>query len=205
MSMPEQLAETFERIRQEQGEDAYNEARIAFVRAQAPKPGSEYVLPKWFPDLDVKSILDRLKPDLDLQALMPSIRTKTQQDVAFMCFEALRGVLDGCFTGNLTEANLAKEALDKAVDLAFKVHLVEEQVEQIPEEQRSAEAQRFITPVTRDDQDVETLLQELGEIDSMEGLQVWYSATKTRRDGVEGQALRDKLFGAIRAKKGALS
>jgi hypothetical protein len=178
MNVPEQLAETFERIRQTQGEDAYNEARISFIRNHS-EPG-------------------------DLQSLMPSVQTKTHQDIALMCFGALKTVLDGCFSGNLVEANLAKTALEQALELAFKVHLVQDQVEQIPEDQRSREAQRFVAVAGQDSSVTEELLGELEKVESQEDLREWYEATKDRRSQVEDQTQRNKLFDAIRVKKGAL-
>ena len=141
---------------------------------------------------------------VSLQSLMSCIKTETQQDVALMCFKALRGVLEGCFTGNLVEANLAKSTLEQAVGLAFKVHLVGEQVEQIPEEQRSTNAQRFVTPVGQDSSIVEELLGKLDKVNSKESLQAWYSATEGRRNQVGDQEQRNKLYDAIRAKKGSL-
>jgi hypothetical protein len=201
--MPKQLTETFERIRQTQGEDAYNEARISFIRKQASLPGSEFVLPQWFPDMDVNSIIGEAA-SFDLQSLMPSVQTKTHQDIALMCFEALKTVLDGCFSGKLVEANLARTTLEQALELAFKVHLVQDQVEQIPEDQRSREAQRFVAPAGQDSSVTEKLLRELEKVESQEGLRKWYEATKERRNQVEDQAQRNRLFDAIRAKNRSL-
>jgi hypothetical protein len=121
-----------------------------------------------------------------------------------MCFEALKTVLDGCFSGKLVEANLARTTLEQALELAFKVHLVQDQVEQIPEDQRSNSAQRFVAPVGQDSSVTEELLEELEKIESQQGLREWYAATEGRRNQVEDQTQRNKLFDAIRAKNKVL-
>jgi len=214
--LPKELAATFDRIRGEEGDETYNEARRSFIRSYASRPGAEEVLPEWFPDLDVKAIIAEAAEGEhsccggggcgggkapQLQSLMPSAKTKVQQDVAILCFEALKTLLDASFSGNLVAANLARSTLDQGLEVALKVSGMQEQVEQIPEEQRSSQAQRFITPTGQDAEIVDRLLAELERVQSMEDLQYWYINTTLQRNKVEEQAQRDRLYDTIRAKR----
>lgn len=220
--LPKELAATFDRIREEDGDETYNEARRSFIRSYASRPGAEEVLPEWFPDLDVEAIIaeansggcgggcsnckcgDSCGSEPQLQSLMPSIKTKAQQDVAILCFEALKAVLDASFSGNLVAANLARSTLDQGLEVALKVSGMQEQVEQISEEQRSSQAQRFVTPANQDAEIVDRLLVGLEKMKSMEDLQYWYTNTTLQRNKVEEQAQRDRLYDAIRAKRKSL-
>lgn len=204
--LPKELAATFDRIKAAEGEEAYNKARIGFIRSYGARPGASEVLPDWFPDLDVKAILESNAPQQEspLRSLMPTIKTKTQEDVTLICFEALKAVLDGCFSGNLVSANMAKDTLEKALGVAFQASEIQEKLKEVPVEQRGPKAQEFVAPVTQDAEIVDILLKELEGIRTMGDLQVWYSESSDRRNLVTKQDLRDHLYDAIRAKRSIL-
>ena len=213
--LPKELAATFNRIRKEDGDEAYNEVRKNFIRSSALRPGASEVLPEWFPDLDVATIIKEAtehssggscggESTPQLQSLMPSIKTKAQQDVALLCFEALKTLLDASFSGNLVAVNLARSTLDQGLEVALKVSGMQEQVEQIPEEQRSPQAQRFVTPANQDAKIVDRLLEGLEKMSSLEDLQYWYTNTTLQRNKVEDRTQRDRLYDAIRTKRNSL-
>jgi hypothetical protein len=137
---------------------------------------------------------------------MPGLKTQAQFNAALAVFDTVRMTLNYIFDGNATKAAEAKQALDLALDAATKITEITKQLEDVPEAATSPAAQEFKTPPAQfmeyDTQ--KALLVELEQIASPGELSLWYGETKSRRDQIKSQTLRDTLLDTIRAKKRAL-
>lgn len=204
---PAELLQLLERIRTEQGEPAYQNARKAFVLKQIGRPGAEETLREWFPDLDIdalKSQATSAAPPLHtLQGLMPGVRTEAQARLTVACFEALKAYLEANFTRNMVAIHMAKDALDKALSVVANLLYVEDGVQEIPVEQRSSVAQSFMDPPKghREQEVLDALLDQLSKITTNSELQDWYQGTSADRNKIVTPSLRNQLFDTIRAKR----
>ncbi len=224
------LLEQLNRIREENGEEAYQQARRAFAKEfvkQGPK-GSEFIR-KLFPDLayetiDAEVVAEQQAPlppkaspadmgtsdRLFIEAMrlsMPGLRTQAQFDAFMAAFDALRSTANGIFEGDAQAITDGKEALSKALDTLGKVTEVSEKLREVPEAATSKASEAFKKPPAQfEEQPVQTeLLAELGQLRDLAELTEWYQRRRPDIDRVVTPAARNVLFDAIRERKSALA
>lgn len=138
-----------------------------------------------------------------LKSQMPNLKTQAQFDLVMTAFETLQHYLNAAFAGS---PNLAKsrETLDQLLDLAAKIAVLEEKVQELPQAEKHAD---FVTPpreFTEHDK-VKQLLAVLPTLATFEALQQWYRAEKPTMDSIVSLDLRNQLFDAIRSRRNALA
>lgn len=219
----DQIQAQLTKLREQHGEEVYQKARRDIAVSVILKTNGEAFVTNAFPDLD----LDELKaeaakrsaptpgePSMDpehvmlrlLQQQVPSIRTQGHFNLFTSAFDALRTTLDGYFSGDVDRAARAREALNKILDTAAGVKDIIEKLEEIPPEQRSQKANEYLEP-PKEFHEYDTqrqLLTELEAITNRTDLGEWYAKTKTQRDRVTSQKLRNELLDRIRAKRNDL-
>lgn len=208
----EDVLNHLETIRAEQGEEAYQKAVRDLAVRIVNTPGGYALLAQRFPFLDLKEI-EREAQELTgkqvseqqmiemLRAKIPNLRTRTQLDLFEMAFEALCFALNSYYSGDLEMGHKAKDGVMKALTIAERLHEVEARVQEIPEDQRSQNAQNVVVPISAESAEAERLLEELEGITSAEELAKWYQANRSRLDTITTPGHRNRVFDAIRAKR----
>jgi dsDNA-binding SOS-regulon protein len=119
------------------------------------------------------------------------------------CFDALRSTLNAYFGGELASAEMARDALNKGLDLAKQLVEITEKLNEIPDEAKSEAAKEFTAPAKElhEYDEHRKLVFELANLKSLEALQTWYAESRQRIDRVVSQKLRNELFDAIRDRR----
>jgi hypothetical protein len=212
------------KIRETQGEDAYQAVLLEVATDLYLRPhGGEGLVLDTFPDIDIERVKKSAEarktakapptqtPDMMmlnmLRQQMPALKTQAQFNVFMVAFDALRGTLNAYFGGQTAGAEIARDALNKALDMAAKVTEIAESLKEIPEEQRSDQANTFTSePVQFHEYDEHrSLLLELTNIKTYAELQQWYLTTEPRRSKIVSQNLRNELFDNVRLRREELS
>lgn len=210
------LVTHFQKIRDEQGEEAYNRAVKNFALGMILKPRGELFLKGAFPDLDLKAIREEAEkaqpkpqPEVNPQAVMlnymkqqvPNLKTQVQFDLFMQCFDALRKAMNAAYGLDKTSYEQFKGALDMLMGTGLKVSEAVEQIRENPE----ATTNQDFKQAPRQFQEVDVaraLTLELGQLKSADELSQWYTANKDRIHGqVVSPVLRNELLDAIRAKR----
>jgi len=140
-----------------------------------------------------------------LQAQMPGLKTQAQFNVFMLAFDALRVQLDAIFIGDSNREEQGREALNKALDAARQVTDLGNKFQEVPEAAKTASNPFVRPPDNAMEYDTQKkLLSELHGIATTPGLQEWYERTKTERDSISSQTLRNILIDAIREKRQSL-
>jgi len=220
----EDLRTHFEKIRENQGEEAYATARRTFALGMILKDQGETFLKNLWPDLDLAPIREEAEkkaaaapppPSMNPHEVMlnairgqiPNMKTQAQFTLFMRAFDAFRLTLNAAFGLDKDTYDKGKQALLMVVETAFSMSEVVEKLAENPEAATSASAEEFKTP-PKEFHEYDTqksLLVELGMLKTSEELQRWYDNNRTRMDGVVSSTLRNELFDAIREKKKALS
>lgn len=213
----EEIIQHLEQIKATQGEEVYEATRRDLALRIILKPNGEEFVGKAFPDLDIEQLKQLAKKEAErpaptspeemmsamLRQSMPNLRSQAQYNLFMGCFEALRVTLNAYFGAELESAAKARQALDKALDVAKQIPQVTERLDQIPPEQRSDQINEHLNPPRQyheyDEQ--RRLLAELAAVPSLEQLGIWYNENKPRMDEVVSQGLRNELFDAIRNRR----
>jgi len=212
----DEILKNLETLRAQQGEEAYRQARDSLALMLVGQPRGEEFLKDAFPDLDIEGLREMARqaaaektaqaPVNDMLALIrthvPHLQTEAQLDIFMTAFNAFTLTFDSYFANNPEAALKARATVNQALDLAQQAGTVAQQVAEMPAEDRSSEAQKFVeTPrlFTEADEKVR-LLAELGTLTSKNELNNWYRNERKRIDGVVSKTLRDELFDAIRIK-----
>ncbi len=118
-------------------------------------------------------------------------------------FDALRLTLDGYFSGNFAQADKAKEALNTVLVLAAQMPELHQKAQEVPEGDRGDATREFLAPAKEIlEYDYQRgLMVGLSNITAISDLNEWYAETKTIRDRIVSQSLRNQLMDAIRAKR----
>lgn len=218
----DQIQQQLLKIRDQQGEEVYQKARHDIALSVILKPNGEAFVHNAFPDLDIEALKQEAAKRIEeahesqgpsmapehvmlrlLQQQVPSIRTQGHFNLFAMAFDALRTTLDGYFSGDFERATRGREALNKALDMSKQAKDIIERLEEIPPEQRSKEASATVAPPKEfHEYDAQRqLLVELDGLTTREALNEWYGRTKSSRDLVVSQQLRNELLDRIRAKR----
>lgn len=138
-----------------------------------------------------------------LRQQMPSMKTQAQFNCFMLCFDALRAALDSAFKGEVVQAMQFREALNKGLDASTQLRGIAEQVEEMPAEIRSKDAQAFVDPPAQfEEQELHArLLSEIGGIDDYAKLTQWYGDNRKSLDRILTQSLRNDVFDAIRRRQ----
>lgn len=142
-----------------------------------------------------------------LAAQVPNLKTQAQFNIFMACFDAMRTTLNSYFGSEMAAAEMARETLGKALDMAKQIQTISEQVAEMPPEERSKVADDFVSPVKEfHEYDLhKQLLMELESCSDTNELQQWYQENRERLDRVVSQSIRNELFDAIRNKRNELS
>jgi hypothetical protein len=217
----ETLLQQLEKIRENHGDEAYEQARRGFAKSLILKPNGDEFIKRAFPDLDLDALrkeaeaeqqaVAQASPEEQMLAMIrqqvPNIKSQAQFNMFMGCFDALRATLNHYFGRNPDGAQRAREALNKALDMAAKMPELEDQVAEMPAEMRSEAARSFTEPPKEfheHDKQRALLIKvagftDLGELDG------WYTEHRQEIDEVVDQRLRNELFDAIRAKRRELA
>lgn len=213
----EVLVSHLNRIREEHGEEAYHKARRGFALGLILKPNGDKFISNAFPDFD----LDELRMEAEsqqataekatpeemmvgmLRQQVPNIKTQAQLNTFMACFEALRACLNHYFGRNPEGAEKAREALNKALDLAAGMPEIEDQLAEMPDDIKSDAAKAFSSPPKEfhEHDKQRALLVELAGILARDELEKWYHKNRQGIDEISDQRLRNELFDAIRLKR----
>lgn len=219
-----QMVETLKKIREEQGEEAFQNAAKAVARQVILKPnGAQYiqkVLEPLIPDLNLDDLRTQAEakqqaaPQGDpqqalIQALgsqIPNLKTQAQFNVFIAAFDAFRLCMDAAFSGDKAALAKGKETLERSFDAAEQSRDIAEKLKDVPEAAESDEAKEHKDPPKQfKEYDVQKqLMLELTVIQTPDELSEWYEKKKSEMDQVVSATLRNELFDAIRNKKHAL-
>ena len=216
------LVTHFEKIRSEQGEEAYLKARSNFARVMILKPRGDEFLKSAFPDLDLEAVRAEVAKQVPaapsvvpnpqeamlqaIRAQIPNLKTQAQFNLFMKTFDALRLTLNAAFGLDESAFNEGKKALDLALNSALAISKVVDQLQEMPEAATSLAAEEFKQP-PREFQEYDvhkSLVTELGMISNSAELHRWYDKNRSRIDQVVSQSLRDDLFDKIRSIKKTL-
>lgn len=142
-----------------------------------------------------------------LQKSMPGMRSQAQFNAFMTGFEALRGVMDGIFSGHPEAIQKYREALLKSLDAAQQVTDLTEKLTDVPEAATSKLAEDFKKPPYQfSEYDTQrALMSELEGLTTLDALTRWWTSNRQRIDEVRSPMLRNPLIDAVRAKKEALT
>jgi hypothetical protein len=205
------------RVREEQGEDAYKTHVRALARNLVRTEQGKEWIQRHFPELDLDELVETsAQPAMGPKAMMdllktqiPGCRSQGQFDAILLLTEALQMALSA-YCGTDAEAqSRAKERLLQTLDMLARASRLTQQLEDVPEAATSEAAQAFKEPPKQfAEQDLQRgLLTTLAEIKSASELNAWYadSATKEAISRIVTQTLRNELFDHIRNKRKELS
>lgn len=221
----DQIVAHLRKVRDNQGEESFNNALKSLFRALITKPGADGYIKRLLEAFGMETSFPGLKAEVAASAAavpspagaaspvdvvrqavqqeMPHCRTQAHFDLVLQAWTALKVYLDACYGLEPAKAAQAREGLLRLLDLAPRVAQLHEKVEQSPEATTNRDYLEPARELTEHHKQ-QTLLAELGEVDSMDRLQTWYQNVKPIMDSIVSQPLRDELFDAIRAKKHAL-
>jgi hypothetical protein len=213
----DEILKNLETLRAQQGEEAYGQARDALALMLINQPRGEDFLKETFPDLDLDRIRELARqnengrkaqaPANDMLALIrthvPHLQTQAQLDVFMLAFNAFTLTFDSYFAGNVEAAKTARASMDKALDLVQEAGAMAGRVAEIPPEERSPEAAKYVEPpkLFTEADEKNKLVAELETITTSSSLNEWYRNERKRIEGVVSKTLRDELFDAIRSKQ----
>ena len=213
------LVSHFEKIRSEQGEEAYEKARRNFALGMVLKPRGDEFVKTAFPDLDIEALKAEAQKSVPLpppgavnpqeamlQAMrqqIPNLKTQVQFNLFMKAFDALRHTLNSAFGLDKEGYEKGKQVLDLALGSALKMSEVVQKLQDMPEAATSKAAEEFKQPPREFlEYDVQkALLTELERLGSGEELQRWYDSNRARIDCVVSATIRNELFDAIREAK----
>jgi hypothetical protein len=148
---------------------------------------------------------DTLMAEL-LRRQMPGIKTQAQYDAVLGALDAVRLVLNAILDGQKDHETAGRQALEMAFEAASKATEITTKLEDTPEAATSKAAEAFKEPPAqfKELEDQRRMLAEVDSLTTVDALNVWYADTKSRRDRIVTQSLRNELIDAIRTKRNAL-
>jgi hypothetical protein len=139
-----------------------------------------------------------------IEEAMPHCKTQAHFDLVTQAWNALQTHLNAVYGFDKETAAKALQGLHQLLELAPKVAEAHRKLQDNPEATANLD---YIEPAKEltEHHKHQTLLAELGGIDSRSRLQSWYISVKPILDGIVSQKLRDELCDAIRVKKQSLA
>jgi hypothetical protein len=131
---------------------------------------------------------------------MPALKTQGQFTTFRAAFDAFEAVVNSIFTGDAVKEAEFRKVLETAFTACKQATELTRKLEAVPEAAVSKAAEEFKKPPAEfEEYNVQRgLLEEMSAINDYDLLQTWYLETKTRRDAVKSQTLRNVLIDAIR-------
>lgn len=218
------LVAHFEKIRSEQGEEAYQKAKRNFALGMVLKPRGDEFVKQAFPDLDIEALKaeaaktqtaqQAAPPPVGVEAVlqairqqMPNVKSQAQYNLFMQAFDALRISMNAAFGLDRENFEKGKQALDLLMGAALKITEGVQRLQDDPDAATSKVAEDFKTPPKQfHELDLQkALLVELSLLTSLDDLQKWYDMNRHRLDSVVSQSLRNSLFDAIREKRNSFA
>lgn len=219
------VMEPLNKIREEQGEEAWRKACYHIAKQlfqQGPK-GAAFARVT-FPDVDFEAMASEISAaskepephtstltaeeaaDMMVEAMratMPRLRTQAQFDAFMMAFDALRMTANAIFEGDTIKATQGEEAIHTALGALRQATDMSAKLRDVPEAATSKAANAFKQPPAQfEERDAQKrLLSELERVLTLGDLEFWYERNRSDLDRVVSPALRNPLFDTIRAKK----
>lgn len=141
-----------------------------------------------------------------LKQSMPNLKTQGQFTAFMLAFDSFRLLCDSVCSRDKEMETQARVAFEKAIDAVRTSTELTGKFEEIPEENRGSASNPFTQPPAEfHEYDIQKkLLGELNFIVSIEALNEWYLQTKSDRDRVVSQTLRNVLLDSIRRRRETL-
>jgi len=141
-----------------------------------------------------------------LKDQMPGVQSQAQYNAVIGAFDAVKLVLNAILVGDKSKETEARKALELAFEATAKATEITIKLAEVPEAATSEASEDFKnSPIQFHEYDIQRkLLRELEKLSNLTDLNVWYVGTKSERDRVVTQDLRNILIDAIRTKKNKL-
>lgn len=138
---------------------------------------------------------------------MPELKTQVQFNAFMAGFDAFKLLCNSIFAGDAPLEDQARAAFEKSLEAMKVATKLSKQFQEIPAEERGPSSAQFVEPPLQfNEYDLQRrLLTELDHITSTVVLNEWYSESKSIREKIISQSLRNILFDAIRSKRDELS
>jgi len=213
------LLKNLKDLREQHGEDAYEKARDSLARMLLRQPKGPEFLKDAFPDHDFGPLLAEMLTEVAaevpstnemltlIHTYLPHLKTGAQLDLFMVSFYALTQVFEYSFMGDVFKEAEAREVLRGTLERVSMMAGMAEQVSEIPDQDRSQAASRFVDPpsIFGEAKEQLDLLTELAAISTQQEFNSWYRGERSRIDSVVSKQSRDTLFDAIRTKRGRLA
>lgn len=220
-------------IKEKHGEAAYKDACRDMALQFLNLPQGDALLRKFFPEFDPEELRAEAAKDDGpkvrvantpampsfgqmpggdeamlqmLKAQVPNLKTQAQFNVFMACFDALRGTVNGYFGNEMASAEMARDALNQALDMAKGLSEMVAKLDEVPDEVKSETAKEAVRPAKElhEYDEARALMTELEAINDRGTLQRWYDTNRERLDRVVTVKLRNEVMDAIRTKRNAL-
>ena len=138
-----------------------------------------------------------------LQAQLPGLKSQAQFTAFQAAFEAFRATINGILTVNKDAEAAGKEALGQGFEAVRQATDITQKLEDVPEAATSEEAEAFKRPPAEfGEYDIQrALVTELGKVQTLSGLDDWWTMNRQRIDLVKTPSLRNPLIDLVREKK----
>ena len=140
-----------------------------------------------------------------LREQIPGLKSQAQFLALVAAIDAVKLAAKGIVERDPSREFAGRDALQKSLDALRQVTEVTEKLDAVPEAASSTAAKAFKEPPVLEGEVQRALLTALRDITSVRDLSAWYSDNRAQIDQVQGQALRNALLDAVRAKKAELT
>jgi len=214
----ETLINQLREVKQAKGEAAFREAIQSVAGQILGSPQGESLLKATLPDIDIEGLKAEAakqsvvsgSPEESMMKMLamqvPNMKTQAHFNAFMGCFDALRATLNAYFGKEFASAEMARDALNKALDMAKQVTEVGEKLEEMPDDAKSDAAKEFTQP-PKELHEYDTCKRLLGELEGIQTtdeLSKWYADNRQEMDRVVSPRPRNELMDNIRAKRNEL-
>lgn len=217
----EALISQLRQVREDKGETAFQEAIQNVAEQIIHQPEGEAFLKAAIPGINVEELKARMtskqsagtgsSPDESMRKMLamqvPNMKTQAQFNAFMVCFDALRATLNADFGGQTASAEMAREILGKALDMAKQVTEAVERLNEMPDEAKSEAAKEFTQPA-KELHEYDTCKRLVGELEGLQSsadLKKWWADNRQTIDEVVSTEPRNELMDAVRARRNALA
>ncbi len=215
----EALISQLRQVREIKGEAAFQEAIQNVAEQVIHHPQGEALLKAALPDINVEELKANMaakkstsgSPEESMMKMLamqvPNMKTQAQFNAFMACFDALRATVNAYFGGQTASAEMAREVLNKSLDMAQQVTAAVEKLNDMPDEAKSEEAKEFTRP-PKELHEYDTCKRLIGELEGLHSsanLKEWWTANRQTIDEVVSAKPRNELMDAVRARRNALA